>query len=100
MLLKLALVLLCQTTRVTNSQHCQVLPNISQLRNAVLPTSDDHLRHLDAIVQNRNANPKLNPNLNPKPKPSPNLSPNLNHNPNPNANLDPNLRVRENCMRI
>ena len=44
-------------TRVTNSQ--QVLPSISQLGNAVLPTSDDHLRHLDAIVQNRNANPNL-----------------------------------------
>ena len=72
-------------TRVTNSQ--QVLPNISQLRNAVLPTSDDHLRHLDAIVQNRN----VNPNPKPKPNPSPNLSPNPNHNPNPNANLDPNL---------
>ena len=40
----------------------QVLPNISQLRNAVLPTSGDHLRHLDAIVQNRNANPKPDPN--------------------------------------
>ena len=49
-------------TRVTNSQ--QVLPNISQLRNAVLPTSDDHLRHLDVIVQNRNTNPNPNPNHN------------------------------------
>ena len=62
-------------THVTNSQ--QVLPNISQSKNAVLPTSDDHLRNLDAILQNCNAHP--NPNLNP------------NHNPNPNANLDPNL---------
>ena len=61
-------------TRVTNSQ--QVLPNISQLRNAVLPTSDDHLRHLDAMVQNRNANR----NANPKPNPNANLDPNLNPN--------------------
>ena len=76
-------------TRVTNSQ--QVLQNISQLRNAVLPTSDDHLHHPDAIaiVQNRNANPNPSPTPNPKPNPSHNLSPNPNH--NPNANLDPNL---------
>ena len=32
-------------TSVTNSQ--PVLPNVSQLRNAVLPTSDDHHRHLN-----------------------------------------------------
>ena len=50
-------------TRVTNSQ--QVLPSISQLGNAVLPTSDDHLRHLDAMFQNRNANPNPNANLDP-----------------------------------
>ncbi len=66
-------------TRVTNPQ--QVLPNISQLRKVVLPTSDDHLRHLDAMVQNRNAEPNSNPSPNP----------NLNPNHNPNANLDPNL---------
>ncbi len=42
---------------------------------------DDHLHHLDAIIQNRNGIP--NPNLNPNPNP--------NHNPNPNANLNPNL---------
>ena len=47
----------------------------------VAPSADDHLRHLDAIVQNRNANP--NPNLNSNPNPT--------HNPNPNANLDPYL---------
>ena len=33
------------STRVTNSQ--LVLANISQLRNAVLPMPDDHLRHLN-----------------------------------------------------
>ncbi len=54
---------------------------ISQLRKAAGPSADDHLRHLDAIVQNCNGipNPNLNPNHNP------------NHNPNPNAHLDPNL---------
>ncbi len=41
------------------------------------PSADDHLRHLDAIVQNRNANP--NPKLNPNHNPNPNLDPNLNH---------------------
>ena len=61
------------TTRVTRSQ--QVLPNISQLRNAVLPTSDDHLHHLDAIVQNLNANPY----------------------PNHNRNLGPNISQFRNC---
>ncbi len=52
---------------------------ISQLRKAVAPSADDHLRHLDAIIQNRIGIPNLNPNPNP------------NHNPNLNANLDPNL---------
>ncbi len=46
--------------------------------------SDDHLRHLDAIVQNRNANP----NCHPKPNPSPNLSLNPDHNPNANGGDD------------
>ncbi len=47
-----------------------------------IETSDDHLRHLDAKVQNRNANP--NPNPKPKAKPNPNHNPDPN--PNPNAN--------------
>ncbi len=50
---------------------------------ALAPSADDHLRHLDVIVKNCNANPNSNPNLNPNPNP--------NHNPNPNANPDPNL---------
>ena len=70
------------------------------MRNAVLRTSDDHLCHLDAIVQNRNANPNRNPNPNPKPNPSPNLSPNPDHNPNPNANLDPNLDPNAQIRRL
>ncbi len=50
---------------------------ISQLRKAVAPSADEHLRHLDAIIQNRIGIPNINPNPN--------------HNPNLNANLDPNL---------
>ncbi len=45
----------------------------------VAPSADHRLRHLNAIVQNRN------------PDPNPNLNHNPTHNPNPNANFDPNL---------
>ena len=55
------------------------------------PSADDHLRHLDAIVQNRNANP--NPDLNANPNINLNHNPNPNHNANANANLDPNLNL-------
>ncbi len=45
----------------------------------VAPSADDHLRHLGAPVQNRNANPS------PHPSPNPSL------NPNPSADLGPSL---------
>ncbi len=60
-------------TRVTNPQ--QVLPNISQLRKAVLPTSDDH-----ASPPSRCNGAKTVINAEPNSSPNPNLNSNLNPN--------------------
>ena len=49
----------------------------------VAPSADDHLRHLGAPVQNRNANPSPHPSCDPSPNPS--------LNPNPSADLGPSL---------